>query len=168
MTKESRVRAITAAVIALAALLVIGRQADWNLPDSAAGALTSAAPQGQARPQDVIYRMLDAAGQGDTAAYLGCYSGALRRRLEQSREEMTPAGFARYLAQSNKQIKGIAISEPVALSESEVEVHVEFVYQDRNEAQEFLLEASSGEWRITRVNAAERVDSPVPYGTPVY
>jgi len=168
MTKESKVRAVTLAVIAVAALVAIGRKADWRLPTPDAGALLSAGPQVETKPQDVIYHMLDAAGQADAAAYLGCYSGPLLRRLEQSRDEMTPAGFARYLAQTNKQIKGIAVSEPAALSEREVEVRVEFVYQDRNEAQQFFLEKSAGEWKIARVSAAERVETLVPYGTPVY
>lgn len=175
LTKESKVRAVTIAVIAVAALVAIGREAGRQLPNSdagwkgpGAGALVSAAGQGEPKPQDVIYRMLDAAGQGDAAAYLGCYSGPLRRRLEQSRDEMTPAGFAQYLAQTNKQIRGIAISEPAALSESEVEVRIEFVYQDRNEAQQFFLEKSSQEWKIARVSAAERVEALVPFGTPVY
>lgn len=168
MTKESKVRVVTIAVMAVAVLAAIGREAEWRWPGSDAGALVSGAPQSAPKPQDVIYRMLDAAGQGDAAAYLGCYSGALLGRLEQSRDEMTPGGFARYLAQANQQIKGIAISEPAAVSENEAEVRVEFVYPDRNEAQQFFLERSAGEWKIARVSAAERVETLVPYGTPVY
>jgi hypothetical protein len=168
MTKESKVRVVTIAVMAVAVLVAIGREAEWRWPGSDAGALVSGAPQSAPKPQDVIYRMLDAAGQGDAAAYLGCYSGALLGRLEQSRDEMTPGGFARYLAQTNQQIKGIAISEPAAVSENEAEVRVEFVYSDRNEAQQFFLERSAGEWKIARVSAAERVETLVPYGTPVY
>jgi hypothetical protein len=167
MTQESKVRAVTLAVIAVAALVTIGRNADWRLPGSGSNSLVSAAPQGETKPQDVIYRMLDAAGQGDAAAYLGCYSGTLRRRLAQSRDEMTPAGFTQYLAQTNRQIKGIAIAEPTALSETEAVVPVEFVYQDRNEAQQFFLEKSSGEWKIARISAAERVKTLIPYGMPV-
>jgi hypothetical protein len=90
------------------------------------------------------------------------------RRLEQSRDEMTPAGFAQYLTQTNRQVKGIAISEPVASSRTEVELRVEFVYQDRNEAQQFFLENTAGEWKITRVSAAQTVETLVPYGTPVF
>lgn len=165
MTKESKVRAVTVAVIAAAAILVIGRQAGWQLPSAAR--TVSPAPAGGERPQDAIYRMLDAAGRGDAGAYIDCYSGAMRRRLEQTRDEMTAAGFTRYLVDNNKQVKGVAIADPDMLSGSEVEVRVEFVYQDRNEAQQFFLEKSGGKWMIARVTAAERVDTPVPYGTPV-
>jgi hypothetical protein len=81
---------------------------------------------------------------------------------------MTAGGFARYLIENNKQIKGFAVSEPQTLSGGEVEVRVEFVYQDRNEAQQFLLAKSAGEWTITGVHTAERVETLVPYGTPVH
>jgi hypothetical protein len=166
MSKESRVRLVTIAVIAAAAALVIGGRAGWRLPDPVT--LGPAAPQAASRPQDAIYRMLDAAAQGDADAYLACYSGSMRRRLEQSRDEMTGDGFARYLAENNRRIKGIAISDPETLSGASVQVRVEFIYEDRNEAQQFFLEQSGAGWTIARVSGAERVDTPVPYGAPVY
>ncbi|MEX2300578.1 MAG: hypothetical protein WD733_06560 [Bryobacterales bacterium] len=172
MSKESKVRAVTMIVIAVAALLVIGRKAGWELATS--GGLASTAPQKRSAPQagpgpqDTIYRMLDAAGRGDTGAYIECYGGAMRRRIEQSRDEMSAGGFARYLAENNQQIKGFAVAEPKTLSGGEVEVRVEFIYQDRNEAQQFLLAKSAGEWTITRVSTAERIETLVPYGTPVH
>jgi hypothetical protein len=46
-------------------------------------------------------------------------------------------------------------------------VRVEYVYQDRNEAQTMYLEKASSGWKITRVDGAERVKTLVPYGTPV-
>jgi hypothetical protein len=167
MSKDAKVRAVTIAVIAAAALVAIGRKADWRLPSASISAPAPVASPSDNRPQDVIYRMLDAASQADADAYIGCYSGSLRRRLEQSREEMTAPGFTRYLAQTNQPIKGIAVSEPTAVSDGEVEVRVEFVYQDRNESQQFFLENSTGEWRIARIDGAERVETPIPYGTPV-
>jgi hypothetical protein len=156
------------AVIVAAALVAIGRKADWRLPLLDTRSQVAALDGSEAKPQDVIYRMLDGAAQGDVPGYLGCYSGVLLRRLQQSRDEMTPDGFARYLVQTNQQIKGVAISEPETRSETEIDVRVEFVYQDRNEAQTFSLERSSGEWKIARVSSAERVETLVPYGTPVY
>jgi hypothetical protein len=168
ISKDAKVRAVTIAVIAVAALVAIGRKAGWQLPDINARASAPSAGQSGSKPQDVIYRMLDAASQADTDAYIGCYSGSLRRRLEQSREEMTAPGFARYLARTSEPIKGIAVSEPTVVSENEVEVRVEFVYQDRNESQQFFLENSTGEWKVTRVDGAERVATPIPYGTPVF
>ena len=46
-------------------------------------------------------------------------------------------------------------------------VRVEYVYQDRNEAQMMFLEKTQGGWRIARVDGSERVKTLVPYGTPV-
>ncbi len=46
-------------------------------------------------------------------------------------------------------------------------MRVEYVYQDRNEAQSMYLEKLSGAWKIARVEAAERVKTLIPYGTPV-
>ena len=81
---------------------------------------------------------------------------------------MTSDGFARYLSENNKLIKGIAMYKPEVLSDSAVDVRVEYVYVDRNEAQHFRLEKLSGRWVITRVDGIERVETIVPYGTPVY
>ena len=46
-------------------------------------------------------------------------------------------------------------------------MRVEYVYQDRNEAQMMFLEKAQGGWRIARVDGTERVKTLVPYGTPV-
>ena len=46
-------------------------------------------------------------------------------------------------------------------------VRVEYVYADRNEAQQLYLENQGDGWKISGVSAAVHVDTPVPYGTPV-
>jgi hypothetical protein len=118
-------------------------------------------------PQDVIYRMLNAARAGDGSAYLRQYGGEMEAQLRQAAAEKTEADFKSYLETSNAQVKGIAISEPKNLSDREVEVEVEYIYQDRNETQRMYLEKFGGEWKITRVNGAERVKTLTPYGSPV-
>jgi hypothetical protein len=57
--------------------------------------------------------------------------------------------------------------EPQPLTEREVKLKVEYVYQDRNETQQLYVEKTPGGWRIARVDSAERVKTLVPYGTPV-
>ena len=109
-------------------------------------------------------RLPDSSGN----AYIDCYSGQMERMLTQSRTEMTPQGFSRYLTDRNREIKGIAISGPETLSESAVKVRVEYVYADRNEAQQLYLEKLPQGWKISRADAAVRVETLVPYGTPVY
>ena len=120
-----------------------------------------------ATPQDAIYRMLNAARAGDGTAYLRQYGGEMEAQLRQAAAEKTEADFKSYLRSSNAEIKGVAISEPKTLPDREVEVEVEYIYQDRNETQRMYLEKFGGEWKITRVNGAQRVKTLTPYGSPV-
>ena len=64
-------------------------------------------------------------------------------------------------------IKGVAVSAPRPLNDSEVSVRIEYVYQDRNEAQTMHLENVAGEWKIVRGDGADSVKTAVPYGTPI-
>jgi hypothetical protein len=124
-------------------------------------------PAPGATPRDTIYQMLDAARAGDPAAYVSHYTGAMETQLKQAIAEKSEAGFKQYLLASNAEIKGVALTEPKLLSDTEAEVSVEFVYQDRNETQRMVLEKRGDRWRIARVDGAERIKTLVPYGTPV-
>ena len=64
-------------------------------------------------------------------------------------------------------VKGIAIQEPERLSEREVKARVEYVFADRNEVQIVYLEKAGERWKIARVENAQRIETLVPYGTPV-
>lgn len=118
-------------------------------------------------PQDTVYAMLDAARAGDVRAYLSSYGGALQASLRQSASEMGAAAFARYLRDSNAAVKGVAVEASQQQSRAEATLHVEYVYQDRNEAQTILLRRIGDAWKIARVDGAERVKTLVPYGSPV-
>jgi hypothetical protein len=72
-----------------------------------------------------------------------------------------------YLKDMNSPIKGVALNDPAPISEREVKVRVEYVFQDRNEVQIFYLEKAGADWKITRMENSERVKTLVPYGTPV-
>ena len=121
----------------------------------------------KAEPRDVIYAMLDAARDGVVDDYLDCYSGQMERTLRQSLEEMGSERFSEFLRDRNRDIKGIAKNAPKKAGE-EAEVRVEYVYADRNEVQEVYLHRIDGSWKIARVSGIRRVETPVPYGTPVY
>lgn len=170
MTQQQKARYLTLAVIGAALVFVIGQKAGWQLPSGAAPLRSveqlKGVPSGP-EPRDAIYKMLDAARAGDSTAYLACYTGQMETMLRQSLTEMGPQRFSKYLTDANKEIKGVALSEPVPLTDREVRVRVEYVYQDRNEAQQFYLEKASDGWRIARVDSTERVKTLVPYGTPV-
>jgi hypothetical protein len=169
MTKERKAQIITVFVLGAAVLVAVGRKGVWQAAASRMTDLAPAAARAKAdpTPQDVIYAVLDAAREGDVKKYLAGYTGQMLASLRQSIAEKTESDFARYLKDTNASIKGIAITEPQTLTDREVKVRVEYVYQDRNEVQYMYLEKSGSEWKITRVDSTERVKTLVPYGTPV-
>jgi len=159
MTRERKTHILTIAALILALGIALAQKEGWRWWQSA--------PKEPPSPQDAIYAMLDAARSGNVAAYVACYSGPMQASLQQSVRESTEAGFAKYLRDSNAAIKGVAVSDPQPAGDNEVSVRVEYVYQERNEAQTVHLERVSGAWKIARVEGAERVKTLVPYGTPV-
>lgn len=168
MTRDRKAKAVTLAILLAAFGVVLGQKSGWRVPDVKVSDLApKAQPKPERTPQDAIYSMLDAARAGDTNAYMRSYTGQMENSLKQSIAETTDAGFAKYLRDSNAAIKGIAVSEPQPLTDREMKVRVEYVYQDRNEAQTMYLEKQADGWKIARVDGAERVKTLVPYGTPV-
>ena len=157
MTRQRKVHVITITVLALALGIALARK-------QASRSITSSQPS---TPQDFIYAMLDAARSGNVKAYLESYAGQMRISLEQSVRETTTDNFSKYLRDSNAAIKGVAISEPQAAGDGQVSVRVEYVFQERNEAQTMYLEKDGNAWRISRVDGAERLKTLIPYGTPV-
>jgi hypothetical protein len=125
--------------------------------------------EAQARqdPQDTITATLAAARAGDVKTYLSEFAGPMEASLRQALVETTEPAFADYLKGSNAAIKGVAISEPEGISSGEVKVRVEYVYQDRDEAQTMYLEKRPGGWKISRTDGDQRVKTLIPYGTPV-
>lgn len=162
MRKERKAQIVTIAILVAALGVVLGRRAGWKLPAS-----LPARAAAEATPQDTIYAMLDAAREGSVSKYLANYTGQMEAGLKQSIAEQGDASFVKYLKDSNSPIKGIAITEPQQLTDSEVKVRVEYVYQDRNEVQYMYLDKIGGAWKIARVDSTERVKTLVPYGTPV-
>jgi hypothetical protein len=159
MTKERKIHAVSITVLLFALGIAVGLKNGWPL--------RRGEPKSPPSPQDTVYGMLDAARTGNVASYLASYTGALQASLREAVRESTEKGFAKYLQESNAQIKGVAVSEPQQLSDGLASVRVEYVYSDRNEAQNLRLEKMNGDWKIAGVDGAERVKTLVPYGTPV-
>ena len=159
MSKQAKARIVTILILAIALGVIVVRKADLR------ASLTGLTQRSQATPQDAIYAMLDAARNGDVKKYMSAYAGEMAQSLERARSES--ADFAKYLRESNAALKGIAVMEPESQSDGAVKVRVEYVYQDRNEAQFFYLQKTVGTWKIARIETAERVKTIVPYGTPV-
>ncbi len=170
MSKDAKAQVVTIALI-LAGLGVIawhqgGLEALRRSPSYESGFFGIGRSK-PVEPRDVIYAMLDAARDGEVNDYLGCYAGQMERTLRQSLEEMGAERFSQFLMERNEDIKGIAMNAPKE-SGDRAEVRVEYVYADRNEVQEIYLERMAGDWKIARVSEIRRVETPVPYGTPVY
>jgi hypothetical protein len=152
-----RAHAITIAVLVAALGIGWAWKAGWRVGE------TRSAPE----PQDTVYAMLNAARAGDVNAYLANFTGQMEAALRQSISETTEAGFAKYLKDSHDSLKGVAVSDPQPVTDTEAKVRVEYVYQDRNEAQTMVLEKNPSGWKISRVDGDERVKTLIPYGTPV-
>ena len=169
MSPDKKAKIVTVVVLAGALTVVLGQKYGWKVPSVKVADLAPrpAAPKADPTPQDAIYAMLDAARIGDVKTYASSYSGQMEASVRQSIAETTESGFSKYLKDQNATVKGIAISEPQQLTDREVKVRVEYVFQDRNEAQFMYLEKNPGGWKITRVDSTERVKTLVPYGTPV-
>ena len=118
-------------------------------------------------PESVIWRMIDASRSPDPQRYLACYTGEMQRVLRQNLEEMGEVKFREYLANSLRPVKGIAVSASETTSPSEKRVSIEYVYEDRNEKQQIYLRQVGKQWKILRVEAAERIKTLMPYGAPV-
>lgn len=161
MSKPRQAKILTLVILGCAFAAVLWQRSGWRAP------LSFPKPTAESSPQDTIYSMLDAARKGDTSGYLSAYTGAMESSIRRAMAEQTEDGFAEYLRRSNAAIKGIAIMAPEALTDSEVRVRVEYVYEDRNEAQFMYLEKTGDSWKIARVEAAQRVKTLIPYGTPV-
>ena len=109
--------------------------------------------------------MLDAARAGDVKAYLASYTGDAEAALRHTAAE-NPV-FSKYLQDSVAGVKGIVVSDPQSITDQQVQVRVEYVYEKRNESQTLYLEKGARGWKIIRTDAEERIQAPVPYGTRV-
>jgi hypothetical protein len=155
MTRHRTTQLVTVLVLVAALGIGLARKAGWRT--------TKAPPE----PQDAVYAMLAAARTGDVKAYLACYTGQLQATLRQAVKESTEPGFAKYLRDTHAAVKGVAVSDPRKIGEQETTVRVEYIYQDRNEAQIVSLEKGPAGWKIARTDSADRVPALIPYGTPV-
>ena len=170
MSKDAKAQAVTITLIAVGLAVIAWYQGGFDAlrrSTSVDRGFLGIGSTKELEPRDVIYAMLDAARDGIVGDYLDCYAGQMERTLRQSLEEMGEERFAAFLRERNEDIKGIAMNAPKEAGD-EAEVRVEYVYADRNEVQEIYLQRRDGDWKIARVSEIRRVETPVPYGTPVY
>jgi hypothetical protein len=117
-------------------------------------------------PESAIWRMLEASRTQDVERYLSSYTGEIAALLQKNVQEMGAAGLRKYLSDSMRQVKGITVFPPEKSSADERRVSVEYIYEDRNEVQQYYLRQVGKAWKIFRIERAERVKTLVPYGAP--
>lgn len=156
MTKDRLAQVITVLLLGGVVSIVLLRQRGVT-------PATAQAP----KPEDAVYAMLDAAQAGDVPRYQLQHTGSAAEAIRRAVAEIGPDRFAQSLRELHRPLKGVAVMEPEAVSESEVRVKVEFVFQDRNETQMLRLRKNGSRWLIADAQAAERTKTVVPFGTPV-
>lgn len=151
MSKPRIVQAATILVLLATVGLVVWRKNRIAPPDPT--------------PQDAVYSMQNAARAGDVKSYLAAFTAPMQNLLRQNIS--SDASFSKYLQDSTAGIKGLVVSEPEETADAEVRLRIEYVYQNRNEAQFVYLAQEPGGWKISRLETGERVKTLVPYGTPI-
>jgi hypothetical protein len=125
------------------------------------------APADKASPTDCIRAMSRFSREGRVDEYLDCFTGDLRTKLEQARDEMEPGAFAELLRRRAEPVRGIAISDQNAVDEMTTRVKVEWVFENRNESQAVTLRKVNGLWKIAAMTEAQFEKPKIPYGTKV-
>jgi hypothetical protein len=161
MSPNRKAQIATAVLIAALGAGVLWRQGAFDRVTAAAQ--QPVVPQ----PQDAIYQSLDAVRDGNLAKYADAHTGQMEASIRRTAAEIGETRLLQSLQERNAPLKGIAIQEPERLSEREVKARVEYVYADRNEVQTYYVERSGNRWKIARVDGAHRIETLIPYGTPV-
>ena len=111
--------------------------------------------------------MLDSARAGDAQGYLDCFSGKMRDQLLQVVKETSSSKFSKYLVDQNSAFTGVALTVKNSPDPEIARVRVEYVYGERNEAQDLYLRKEDGAWKIFKVAGSEQIKTLIPYGTAV-
>lgn len=121
-------------------------------------------------PEACIERMFAAAQQGEVPAYLNCFAGPERDRLERELAGQPPQAFARSLQDAVAGLKGRAVfrNEAPDTAADSASYTIDRVYESRTERQRYQLTRQSGIWRIQSVATANPFQPAKAYGTPVY
>jgi hypothetical protein len=123
---------------------------------------------GRPGPEEVIWRMTDAAREGNAQAYLACFTGNLEQLLRRAASEMGEAKYREHLKDLNAEVTGIAVSGfEETPGQMAGQVRVEFIYRGKKESQQTYVRLVDGQWRIERVDHGQRLNVLVPYGTSV-
>jgi len=119
-------------------------------------------------PAGRVHAMARHSSEGKVNEYIDCFTGQLRADLEQTRDQMKPEAFAELLRRRSAPVRGIAISEQTQPDENTARMKVEWIFEDRNEAQYFTLVKVNGDWKISDMSNSQYNKPEIPYGTRVF
>ena len=122
-----------------------------------------------ASPEACLKRMFQAAEQGEVDAYLNCFTGQQRQRLERELGNQGASAFAASLKSALDKLKGRALSGSSKVADDDrARMTVERIYERHAERQDYHFVRDSAGWRIESVGQVQEFQPPIPYGTPVY
>jgi len=119
-------------------------------------------------PDEAVNALFQAAQRGDAPAYLATLAGPLRSSFESTQSQIGAEAFAASLRESVAGIKGFSISPVGEPSPDQAELDVELVFSEGNQRQRFVLLRQGGGWLVARIDRADTVKPPIPYGAPVF
>jgi hypothetical protein len=146
--------------------LIFLRTHGWRVPGDVTALFSRSLPA-TATPEDAVYTMLDAARAGNTAVYVGTFSGPLQQQIQQVIRESGKTQFGTYLTAQSSSFQSTAVSVTDQPSDVEARLRVEYVYANRNEVQTFHLKKSDGYWKIIGISGTDQIKTLIPYGTAV-
>ena len=153
-----RAVALALTLVLIAGALYLGRGVSARPSSSAAS------------PAACLEQMYLAAERGDVEAYLDCFTGAQRERLETELRAGSREVFAKEIAASVNGLKGRAINGPgqATIETDRARLEAERIYGQHAERQAYDFRREAGVWRIESLGAIQRFQPLIPYGTPVY
>lgn len=125
-------------------------------------------PTAVTTPSERVQAMSRLAEEGSADEYVDCFTGKLKAKIEQTREDMTDEEFGAVIRKRAGAVKGVAISNREELADGGVRLRVDWVFADRNEIQTFTLRADGDDWKIAEITDSQYEKPEIPYGTEVY
>src|ERR1700683_4277508 len=104
MTRERKAQVATVAILIGALALVAVKRGGWQASAASLSTLVAVRAPAEATPPDTVYRMMDAARDGDVRAYLGCYTGQMESTLRQIVAAKGEAALATYIHNFNASV----------------------------------------------------------------
>ncbi len=117
--------------------------------------------------KQVIWDMVEATGRADVNAYLNCFGGDLRARMEDTIKEKGREAFVQTLRRNDEQTMGVAILGAESIDRNCYRIQVDLVFRDGHQEQTYEVRRRGGKWVIVAIRGGPRKKSAMPYGAEV-